>query len=189
MTGGDGHQAEEQSPVTRDEALARKDQALARLTAALADLSSQITALNQELATATDESPDVGALSAAPAASAQLLSPTDVLEPREGEAPVMSAAEGSRAVKDELAGREQAFRTAMEPRPFAVRLGASNMPHDCSIWAPDWRERLPSRHPERVKAERQGNLRKPGTPGARRTINAAHRALLAAARRTSQTAS
>ena len=114
----------------------------------------------------------------------ELLEAAEVLETRVGEVPVMTSSEASRALEDDLAYRQRVLDAALRPKPFAVLLGASNMPHDCSIWAPDWRERLPRGHPERVKAERADNLRKAGTPAARKTIRSAHKALLASARRT-----
>lgn len=98
--------------------------------------------------------------------------------------PPLSASEASQALEADLKARERVFGAALQLKPGAVRLGASNMPHDSSIWALDWREALPGGHPERQRAESDGSLRRPGTPEARAAIQAAHSALVAAARRT-----
>lgn len=88
----------------------------------------------------------------------------------------LTAEEGFDALQAEIVSRRAAYASALRAPDDAVVLGASNMPHDCSIWAADWREALPEGHPDRgstlVREQADDTLR------------LAHRALLGAARRT-----
>jgi hypothetical protein len=108
--------------------------------------------------------------------------PSEAGSTERNEVRLLTAEEGAEALREDLLERRRIFDEAMELPPYAVQLGASNMPHDCTIWATDWRERLPEGHPDRVAAEAANDMNTPGSEGARRATHSAHIALLAAAR-------
>lgn len=98
-------------------------------------------------------------------------------------ATVMTQEESDVALANDIARRKSEMAQAMTLPPYAVLLGASNLPGDPQIWSADWREQLPKGHKARVEAEIAGEL--PVTQARSLEITrAAHATLLDAARRT-----
>ena len=104
-------------------------------------------------------------------------------ESKESLAKTLTREESDAVLAESIAKRREDFAAAMELPPYAVRLGASNMPGDPRIWSADWREQLPEGHIARVEAEKTGEL--PVAPQRSLEITRqAHLTLLESARRT-----
>lgn len=54
----------------------------------------------------------------------------------------MTPADRYAAAVAAIADRQRRLHEGMALPPYAVRLGASNVPHDCQIWASNWRQHL-----------------------------------------------
>jgi hypothetical protein len=67
------------------------------------------------------------------------------------------------------------LEAAREDVPGRVAYGASNFPHDPTVWAADWRDRLPPDDPRRH--DRNDPVVKNGSLEAYRTMEAADRAI------------
>ncbi len=80
---------------------------------------------------------------------------------------------------DTLRVRGRAVRAADATSPYAIRLGASNAPVDCTIFSSDYRLRLPADDPVRQIG---GGVDREEPEADLQAMRAAHRAGLMAAR-------
>lgn len=76
-----------------------------------------------------------------------------------------------------LEARRKRLEEARAPVPGSVSYGASNFPHDPTIWSPDWRDGLPPGDPLRKK---DPPITESGTPRAYKKMAAAYKAIISA---------
>jgi hypothetical protein len=94
--------------------------------------------------------------------------PGEAMTPRE---------EALRTHERNIQMRRHELNEASKISAHAIRLGVSNMPHDCRIWGADWREHLPDGHPAKASAISSGTLVVMGSPRYTNNLLQAHKVM------------